>query len=508
MAHTLAGRGIALLCIFTMTIECILCTTVSVRLTDNFGREQSDAGFVEISVNGKKWQRLCPFVLGDWEIGSVVCRQLNLGPPIISQFTSDFSESYSDRGSYRSMSCSGTESSLSECTRSTFGCSSDPLEFLEVQCLPPSANEFEVAIAREHKYDASQGIVLAFVDGRWGPICESESRSVVCHQLGFDSSSILPPLVLFVDIYASPVLDDFVCSYTARQIIDCSYRKLLSHQQCNPNSYLEVSCTGEDRGVIPDYDGDDPTTMVRLTDNFRRVQTDAGFVEVSINGGRWRRMCSAFNYLEWEVGSVVCRELGLGPPIVSKGTSDFTAVENELYLSTSSLLSCDGKENSLSECINLISPDHFECQDPSYIEVQCLPFSAQEFEVALATADKGDTEGIVLTYLDGRWGPICDSESKDTVCQQLGFENADDFAFVFGVEVLEEPVLQDLSCSGSEDRINQCGYGRLDAGEECPVPYSYLAVSCNKSANHGRQGHSRAVTIIAALIIAVGVRVV
>lgn len=94
------------------------------------------------------------------------------------------------------------------------------------------------------------GVVLSFVDGRWGPICASAYRdrkvcAAICKQLGYTHCDIYPSITNFgVEILEMPVISTLDCYTHAKSLGDCRFRRL-QNQTCNypEDKYLQVSCT-------------------------------------------------------------------------------------------------------------------------------------------------------------------------------------------------------------------------------------------------------------------------
>ena len=79
-------------------------------------------------------------------------------------------------------------------------------------------------------------------------------------------------------------------------------------------------------------------------------------------------------------------------------------------------------------------------------------------------------EGRVEIFMDGQWGTVCDDNwdlnDANVVCRQLGYGRAD---AVYGEASFGQgsgPIhLDEVACTGSEMRLDQCSYSVLPPGQ-------------------------------------------
>ena len=72
-------------------------------------------------------------------------------------------------------------------------------------------------------------------------------------------------------------------------------------------------------------------------------------------------------------------------------------------------------------------------------------------------------EGRLLVYYDGEWGLVCENnfneEDANVACRQLGFHDVGSQFMTggtFGTDFLSNFVLDELRCTGSEEKLADC----------------------------------------------------
>ncbi|PIK34659.1 putative deleted in malignant brain tumors 1 protein [Apostichopus japonicus] len=177
-----------------------------------------------------------------------------------------------------------------------------------------------------------------------------------------------------------------------------------------------------------------------------------GRVEVYHNG-QWGTICDD----EWDDhdASVVCRQLGYGDVGTANSRASFGSGVGQIWLDN---IACNGSENNIENCTSNRWGQH-NCGHSEDAGVIC---GTVRLVGVRLVGGIHPLEGRVEVYHDGQWGTICDDGWDDNdasvICRQLGYGDVgtgwQSARFGRG----SDPIwLDDVSCSGSELRIENCG---------------------------------------------------
>ncbi|XP_075952817.1 scavenger receptor cysteine-rich domain-containing protein DMBT1-like [Anarhichas minor] len=291
----------------------------TVRLVNS---NSSCSGRVEIFHDGT-WGTVCDDVW-DWNDAQVVCQQLGCGRALSAPGRAHFGQG-SGPIWLDGLQCSGTESSLTDCTHrglGTHNCSHS--KDAGVIC-------GDMTTVRLVNSDSScSGRVEIFHNDNWGTVCDDiwdlNAAQVVCQQLGCGRALSAPRSAHFGQGSGPIWLDDLQCSGTESSLTDCTHRGLGTHN-CGHS---------EDAGAICE----DVTTVRLVNSN----SSCSGRVEIFHNGN-WGTVCDDV----WDVNDaqVVCQQLGCGRALSAPARAHFGQGSGPIWLDD---LQCSGTESSLKDC--------------------------------------------------------------------------------------------------------------------------------------------------------------
>ncbi|XP_061086527.1 deleted in malignant brain tumors 1 protein-like [Conger conger] len=435
----------------------VVCTAGGqVRLV---GGDDQCSGRVEI-YNAGQWGTVCD---DSWDLNDaeVVCRQVGCGSALSAP-----GSAHSGQGSgliwLDDVSCSGSESSLSECQHSGFG--SHNCGHHEDAAVVCSAGAQVRLVGGD---DQCSGRVEIYNDGQWGTVCDDSwdlnDAEVVCRQVGCGSAQAAPGSAHSGQGSGPIWLDDVRCSGNESSLSECRHSGFGSHDCTHPED-AAVVCSGPASGA-----------QVRLVGGDDQC---SGRVEI-YNAGQWGTVCDD----SWDLNDaeVVCRQVGCGSAQAAPGSAHSGQGSGTIWLDD---VSCSGSESSLSECQHSGFGSH-NCGHHEDAAVVCS--GRKYFSGAQVRLVGGDDQcsGRVDIYNAGQWGTVCDDSwdlnDAEVVCRQVGCGSAQAApGSAHSGQGSGLIWLDDVSCSGSESSLSECqhsGFGSHNCGH-----HEDAAVVCSAGA--------------------------
>uniref|UniRef100_A0AAZ1WY38 Deleted in malignant brain tumors 1 protein-like n=1 Tax=Oreochromis aureus TaxID=47969 RepID=A0AAZ1WY38_OREAU len=422
----------------------VICSAVSVILTGSGSTRCS--GRVEVYHNNS-WGTVCD---DGWDLNDaeVVCRQLNCGSaleaPPSAHFGAGTGQIWLDH-----VTCSGSESSLTECQHSGFG--SNTCEHGQDAAVICSDL---IRLAGSGSTRCS-GRVEIFHNNIWGTISDYNwnlnDAEVVCRQLNCGSALGNPQFDHFGAATGQIWLSAVTCSGNEGSLTECQ------HSGWGNNYYGHY----DDVGVIC-------SGMIRLADSTRC----SGRVEVYHNNS-WGTVCDD----GWDLNDaeVVCREFNCGSALKVPTSAHFGAGTGKIWLDH---VTCSGNESSLTECQHSGFGSN-TCERGQDAAVICSAVS-----VILTGSGSTRCSGRVEVYHNNSWGTVCDDgwdlNDVEVVCRELNCGSALEAprSAHFGAGT-GQIWLDHVTCSGNESSLTECqhsGFGSntCEHGQDAAVICSDL----------------------------------
>ncbi|XP_067170477.1 deleted in malignant brain tumors 1 protein-like [Apteryx mantelli] len=388
------------------------------------------AGRVEV-LHHQQWGTVCD---DGWDLedAKVVCWQLSCGAPISAPGWARFGRGY-DPIWLKEVSCSGTESALTECRAKPWGVHScHHGEDASVVCSDPMALRLVNGPSR------CAGRVEVLHQHQWGTVCDDEwglsDAEVVCRQLGCGTAVSAPNLAHFGRGRGHIWLDEVNCTGTEAALSECRAKPKGVHN-CHH---------GEDAGVV--CSGSCYPSEVRLVNGSNRC---SGRVEV-LHNQQWGSVCDD----SWGLddAEVVCRQLGCGTAISAPPRARFGLGYEPIWLDD---VNCTGSEAALSEC-GARPWGESNCNHGEDASVVCLGPA----QLRLVNGSSR-CSGRVEVLHKQQWGTVCDDDwdlsDAEVVCQQLGCGMAISApgSAQFG-QGSDHIWMDDVECTGTESILSQC----------------------------------------------------
>uniref|UniRef100_A0A669CEF9 SRCR domain-containing protein n=1 Tax=Oreochromis niloticus TaxID=8128 RepID=A0A669CEF9_ORENI len=402
------------------------------------------SGRVEVYHNNS-WGTVCD---DGWDLNDaeVVCRQLNCGSalevPTSAHFGAGTGQIWLDH-----VTCSGNESSLTECQHSGFGsntCGRGQDAAVICSAVP--------IILTGCGSTRCSGRVEVYLNNSWGTVCDDgwdlNDAEVVCRQLNCGTALEAPRSADFGAGTGQVWLDDVTCLGNESSLTECQ------HSRSRLNSCRHC----KDAAVIC-------SDLIRLAGS--GLSRCSGRVEI-LHHNIWGTVTD-YNF-DLNDAEVVCRQLNCGTALEAPRFSHFGAGTGQIWLSG---VTCSGNESSLTEC------QHSGWGNNSYghyydVGVIC---SGDKGLVRLAVSTR--CSGRLEVYHNNSWGTVCDDgwdlNDAEVVCRQLNCGSALEVPQTahFGAGT-GQIWLDNVTCLGSESSLTECqhsGFGsnRCEHGQDAAV---------------------------------------
>ncbi|PVD22132.1 hypothetical protein C0Q70_17937 [Pomacea canaliculata] len=299
--------------------------------------------------------------------------------------------------------------------------------------------------------DASyKGTVLISYNNTWGSVCDDgwglEEATVVCRQLGFTGSRIIPRTNSYYGPGTGAVLmDDVYCIGTEGNLTQCTHTPW-GVSNCDHN---------EDAGVDCDPSVDAQASPVKLVGGSNERE---GQVRVWKNGV-WGSVCD--DGWDFHAAQVLCNQLNftgtIGVPTTAGYFSNGTTDPNLLIMLNN--IRCTGNESSIDVCFHRPWMAN-SCRLDQNAGVICVtpPQGGVNLQVRLA-GGINKYQGRVEIQVFRHWGTICSHrfgpEDAQVVCRMLGYGGGTNLNQLY--QGGGGPIwLDDLGCTGSEVSLLNC----------------------------------------------------
>ncbi|KAL5021757.1 hypothetical protein ScPMuIL_000912 [Solemya velum] len=445
--HCGHGQDVGLACFTPMTIS-------GIRLMQgDVGKERE--GRLEILYDGQ-YGTICNNKF-DEKAARVACRMLGFDPDGgVKLYNSTRFGEGEGKMWLNEVSCDGSEPRLQDCKHGQFGVDRcDHGQDVSLACLGQQLI-WGIRLMQRDVGEEREGRIEILYDGQYGTICnkkfDEKAARVACRMLGFDPDG-------GVELYNSTRfgegegeiwLDEVSCDGSENRLQDCKHGRF-GVDHCDHGQDVGLACLGQ-----------------QLIWDIRLMQGDVekereGRIEI-LYDGQYGTICNI--KFDEKAARVVCRMLGFDPDggVKLYNSTRFGEGKGEIWLDE---VSCNGSENRLQDCKHgRFGVDH--CDHGQDVGLACL---GQQliWDIRLMQGDvEKEREGRIEILYDGQYGTICnikfDEKAARVVCRMLGFDPDGGVKLYNSTRFGEgkgEIWLDEVSCNGSENRLQDCKHGRF-----------------------------------------------
>uniref|UniRef100_A0AAZ1XQ50 Uncharacterized protein n=1 Tax=Oreochromis aureus TaxID=47969 RepID=A0AAZ1XQ50_OREAU len=393
---------------------------------------QLNCGSIRLAGSGSTRCSVCD---DGWDLSDaeVVCRQINCGSaleiPPSAHFGAGTGQIWLDH-----VTCSGNESSLTECQHSGFGsntCEHD--HDAAVIC----SDLIRLAGSGSSRCSGRVEILVeVYHNNIWGTVCDDgwdlNDAEVVCRQLNCGSALEVPPSADFGAGTGQIWLDNVTCSGNESSLTECQHSRFGSNT-CEHGHDAAVICS--DVSILLTGSGSTQCS---------------GRVEV-YHSNIWGTVCDD----GWDLNDaeVVCRQINCGSALEVPPSAHFGAETGQIWLDN---VTCSGNESSLTECQhNGFGSNRCEMCDNIFHVLSLLDL------IRLAGSGSSRCSGRVEIFHNNIWGTVSDwywnLNDAEVVCRQLNCGSALEAtqSSKFGAGT-GQVWLTDVTCSGNESSLTEC----------------------------------------------------
>ncbi|CAI5671653.1 unnamed protein product, partial [Oreochromis niloticus] len=353
------------------------------------------------------------------------------------------------------VTCSGNESSLTECHHSEWG----------IYYNYYYNNNYYYYSNNGHYSDAGvicsgpirltgsgstrcSGRVEVYHNNSWGTVCDdgwdSNDAEVVCRQLNCGSALEVPQSAQFGAGTGQIWLDNVTCSGNENSLTECQHSGF----------GLNTCDHGQDAAVIC-------SDLIRLVGS--GSSRCSGRVEIFHNN-----MWGTVSDSNWNLNDaeVVCRQLNCGSALEATQSSKFGTGTGQVWLTG---VTCSGNESSLTECQHTLWGNYYYNSYYNYYDYYGHYYDVGVIcsgDIRLVGSGSTRCSGRVEVYHSNSWGTVCDDgwdlNDAEVVCRQLNCGSALEVpqSAHFGAGT-GQIWLDHVTCSGNESSLTECQHSRF-----------------------------------------------